>query len=53
MMTDSNQRLKDDIESAIHQQGGTEWLKVKNDVAWLSDWDTVEAAEWKTLHRDF
>lgn len=24
MMTDSNQRLKDDIESAIHQQGGTE-----------------------------
>lgn len=49
MMTDSNQRLRDDIESAIKQQGGTEWLKVKNDVAWLSDWDTVEAAEWKTL----
>ncbi len=49
MMTDSNQRLHDDIESAIKQQGGVEWLKVKNDVAWLSDNDKVEAAEWKTL----
>lgn len=49
MMTDSNQRLHDDIESAIRQQGGPEWLKVKNDVTWLSDNDKVETAEWKTL----
>lgn len=49
MMTDNNKRLRDDIDEMIKRVGGEELVKIKNNIAWLSDGDAVVASEWKSV----